>query len=51
MGFFWGCSWMGGGGLAIGIGLVLGNRYDLEILHQCGNTVKTKSQKVFGVNS
>ena len=26
-------------------------RYDLEILHQCGKRVKTKGQKVLGVNS
>ena len=25
--------------------------YDLEILHQCGKRVKTKSQKVFGAIS
>ena len=28
-----------------------GTRYDLEILHQCGKKVKTKSQKNFGNNS
>ena len=28
-----------------------GTRYKLEISHQCGNWVKTKSQKVLGVNS
>ena len=28
-----------------------GTRYGLEILHQCGKRVKTKSQEVFGANS
>ena len=28
-----------------------GTKYRLEILHQCGKSVKTKSQKVLGVNS
>ena len=34
----------------MGIGMVLNNRYELEILHQCGKRVKTKSQMVFGVS-
>ena len=28
-----------------------GTRYSLEILHQCGKRVNTKSQKVLGANS
>ena len=28
-----------------------GTRYELEILHECGKKVKTKSQKVLGANS
>ena len=28
-----------------------GTRYDLKVLRQCGKRVKTKSQKVLGVNS
>ena len=28
-----------------------GTRYGLKVLRQCGKRVKTKSQKVFGVNS
>ena len=28
-----------------------GTKYKLEVLHQCGKKVKTKSQKVLGANS
>ena len=30
---------------------MIGTRYELKILHQCGKRVKTKSQKVLGANS
>ena len=29
----------------------IGTRYGLEILHQSGKRIKTKSQEVFGANS
>ena len=31
--------------------LLTGTKYELEILQQCGNRVRIKSQKVMGANS
>ena len=39
------------GGLASSSIFGTGTRYKLEILHQCGKRVETKSQKVLGANS